>query len=588
MSSYWKVDDTMRIGQTFISVPSENGLEYSPEQKIQIYIDPSTKFMSGKDSYLDFNFKISLPAGKTPTKLQLDEMGGNALIRNIRIYDGSRGTLLEEIDSYSSLCSVRYDYDTDNSARNYRALREGSSVHNIANAGTAGSSQSALANTVTNPYFKKTSGNQVSPADDWTNNSFLTAKLCIPLHTGIFAQNEHIFPLMMTNGLYIEIDTMPAGDVIKQLDSVVRFRRLPLNPVFHSLNGNVAAPDNWATVGGVAAKTTFYIRSDNNLTGDDAVAKFPFVVGETFKFINKNSTAAAGISDMSGTMKIDQINLSNNGLIEIVLDGAGVSNNGAAAIDILSGAFCMYSTAVEDATDYEPNYVISNVNLTVAQIHLDPAYERGMIQKVREGKNIEIDILTATNYKTSILASDRQTTFQVYAQNSRAKSLLVVPQDSSVYTSQQKICGLGTYEILKNIDDEDVQLNANRSGYTGICDELKDIQYTLNGRLTPSRPIDVSKIASRASIDAFHLYELEKCLDNAGIVPRSFRAFKDNFIFGRGFGVNQGALDLRGKDLAVILKYTGTGVPAKPKLFNSFVVSVRRLMIGQASVSVIA
>ena len=96
------------------------------------------------------------------------------------------------------------------------------------------------------------------------------------------------------------------------------------------------------------------------------------------------------------------------------------------------------------------------------------------------------------------------------------------------------------------------------------------------------------KIASRQSIDAFHLYELEKCLDNAGIVPRSFRAFKDNFIFGRGFGVNQGALDLRGKDLAVILKYTGAGVPAKPKLFNSFVVSVRRLMIGQASVSVVS
>ena len=586
MSSYWKVDDTMRIGQTFISVPSENGLEYEPEQKIQIYVDPSTKFMSGQDSYLDFNFQISLPSGAVPTKLQLDEMGGNALIRNIRIYDGTRGTLLEEIDSYSSLCSVRYDYDTDNSARNYRALREGSSVHNIANSGTAGSSQSALANTITNPYFKKTTGNQVATVDNWTNNSFLTAKLCIPLHTGIFAQNEHIFPLMMTSGLYIEIDTMPAGDVIKQLDSVTRFRRLPLNPVFHSLNGDVAAPNNWATGG--AAQTVFYIRSDNNLTGDDAVAKFPFVVGETFKFIDKNTTADAGRSDMSGTMKIDQINLSTNGLIEIKLDGAGVSNTGAAASEVVSGTDCMYSVAVEEAASFEPNYKISNVNLNIAQVQLDPGYEKGMIQKVREGKNIEIDILTATNYKTSILASDRQTTFQVYAQNSRAKSLLVIPQDSSVYTSAQKICGLGTYEILKNLDTEDVQLNANRSGYTGICDELKDIQYTINGRLTPSRPIDVSKIASRKSIDAFHLYELEKCLDNAGIVPRSFRAFKDNFIFGRGFGVNQGALDLRGKDLAVILKYTGSGVPAKPKLFNSFVVSVRRLMIGQASVSVIS
>ena len=195
--------------------------------------------------------------------------------------------------------------------------------------------------------------------------------------------------------------------------------------------------------------------------------------------------------------------------------------------------------------------------------------------------------MTATNYKNSILASDRQTTFQVFAQNSRAKSLLVIPQDASVYTAKEQISATGTYEIIQNQDPDDLSLFSNRSGYTGICDELKEIQYQLNQRLVPSRPIDVSKIASRKSIDAFHLYELEKCLDNAGIVPRSFRAFKDNFIFGRGFGVNQGALDLRGKDLSVILKYTGSGVPAKPKLFNSFIVSVRRFLIGSGSVEVI-
>ncbi len=108
----------------------------------------------------------------------------------------------------------------------------------------------------------------------------------------------------------------------------------------------------------------------------------------------------------------------------------------------------------------------------------------------------------------------------------------------------------------------------------------------MEGRLFPTGPINVSKIASRSSIEAFHLYELEKCLDNAGIVPRSFRAFQTNFVFGRGFGVNQGALDLRGKDLAVILKYTGDVAPVKPKLFNSFVIHVRRFMIRDGGVDV--
>ena len=46
-------------------------------------------------------------------------------------------------------------------------------------------------------------------------------------------------------------------------------------------------------------------------------------------------------------------------------------------------------------------------------------------------------------------------------------------------------------------------------------------------------------------------------------------------------------MDLRGKDLAVILKYTGNGIPQKAKLFNSFVVHIRRLMIRDGGVEVI-
>ena len=585
MSSYWKVDDTMRIGQKYISIPSENGLEYSPEQKIQIFVDSSTKFMNGQDSYLDFNFQIKLPSGSpVPTRLALDQMGGSALIKNIRIYDGTRGTLLEEIDSYSSLCSVRYDYDTDNSARNFRALREGSGCHNVANRGTMGTSQSLMANTLTNPYFKKVTGNQ-SSSDTWDDTAFLKAKLCIPLHTGIFAQNESIFPVMMTNGLYIELDTAPAGEVIKQLDSVMRTRRGKLNPFFHSLNGSLTGPDNWVV--GNASVSKIYVDTKNNLAGSDAVSKFPFVIGETFNFFDDDDMTSTANLSGTGSATISSINLSSNGLIEVNLSPA-VTNDGAGAFPIQSKQACLYSTAVEDSTSYDVSYTISNVNLVISQVELDPGYERGMLQKVREGKNIEIDIMTATNYKNSILASDRQTSFQVFAQNSRAKSLLVIPQDASVYSAKESISATGTYEILKNGDDEDLSLFSNRSGYTGVIDELKEIQYQINQRLVPSRPIDVSKIASRQSIDAFHLYEHEKCLDNAGIVPRSFRAFQENFVFGRGFGVNQGALDLRGKDLSVILKYTGTGVPAKPKLFNSFIISVRRFLIGSGAVEVVA
>ena len=578
MSSYWKVDESMRIGQTYISIPSENGLEYSENQKIQLFIDPSTKYMDGHDSYVEFDIKINLPTGAPkPTRLQLDEMGASCLLRNIRIYDGSRGQLLEEIESYSSLCSVRYDYDTDESQRNYRALREGSAVHTPANRGTSGTSQTAMANTLTNPYFKRTTSN-LSTA--FVDSDFLVAKVCLPLHTGIFAQNEHIFPVMMTNGLYLEFDTAPASEVIKQLDSVCRFRRTKLNPYFHS----TAAGATSVPVSGVTDITTFSVQKKNNILGPDAVAKFPFVVGENFSFVS--STNAENKTTLASDFVISAINLcATTGLVEVSVATA-FQNNGAGAI-VFDDTFVMYSLAVEEAASYDVSYTISNFSLTVSQVTLDPAYERGMLQKVKEGKAIEIDILTATNYKHSILESDRQTTFQIFAQNSRAKSLLIIPSDSSVYTTQAQICGLGTYEILKNLDFEDTSLTSNRSGYTGVCDELQEIQYQIAGRQVPSRPINVSKIASRKSIEAFHLYELEKCLDNFGIVPRSFRAFQSNFVFGRGFGVNNGAMNLQGKDLAVILRYTGAVAPAKPKLFNSFVAHIRRFEIRDGSVTVV-
>ena len=56
MSNYWKVEDTARIGQTFISIPSENGLSYSENQKIAISIGAETKYMDGHNSYLEFDF----------------------------------------------------------------------------------------------------------------------------------------------------------------------------------------------------------------------------------------------------------------------------------------------------------------------------------------------------------------------------------------------------------------------------------------------------------------------------------------------------------------------------------------------------
>ena len=92
--------------------------------------------------------------------------------------------------------------------------------------------------------------------------------------------------------------------------------------------------------------------------------------------------------------------------------------------------------------------------------------------------------------------------------------------------------------------------------------------------------------------------EMEKSLDNAGITPRSFGDFMNNFVVTRGFSVLGGATDLRGKDLSVNLRYDMPRItkntvveerkPTKPKIINSFVFHIRRLMLrGNGAVEVI-
>jgi len=573
MSSYWGVDNTVQIGETKVEIPAENGLSFSGGQKVSFNIPADqVKFIDGKNSYFSWDVKIALPAGKTPTRLQLDEAGGNILVKNCRIYSGNKNTLIEEIIDWNCQTTIRYDYDVDTSKRNLRALEEGGTSYSVANRGTLGSSKSYLSDTVTNPYFVRNNADQTST--DWSDDNFTTAKCCVPLvNSGIFTGS--IYPNLMSS-LYIELDLERPERVIKQLDSATMHRRLRLNPVFFSTDNDVTTPVDWASG---ASKTVLYLSADQNLFGANRVERCPFVRGETIGLVKLSDKT---IPAMSTDMKITSIEADGtSGLIKI---GFAATTNDE-AYDITSGNYAVYSTAVDGQTSYPATYTLSNVNLVINSIELDPAYERGMIAKAREGQNIEFDIMSTTTYKNTLLASDRQTAIQVHANNRRAKALLIQALDASIYTSAELISSINTYEISNSAMD--ITLNSARSGLTSICDQLSSVQYTIDGKQVPSRPISTKKCATGLSIDAFHLFELEKGLDNSGITPRSFARYLENFVLSRGFATNRGAMDLTGKDVTVLLKYEETAQPTKNKMINTYVTHVRKLiMSGDGSVEI--
>jgi hypothetical protein len=237
----------------------------------------------------------------------------------------------------------------------------------------------------------------------------------------------------------------------------------------------------------------------------------------------------------------------------------------------------MFSVGIQEAAAFPVTYTVKNLNLIAHQVELDPSYEAGMLSKARSGGSIEFDIHSYTNYKNSLLASERQGTFLIHANNARAKAALIVPTDSTPYTEPQLVSSSSSYEVTR--DAMDVTLRSARPGIAGCCDFLSSVQFQLDGKLVPSRPVSTKKVATRESIDAFHLFELEKTLDNSGITPHSFKAFMENFLIGRGFAVNNGVMDLRDKDFSVILDYSEAVAPTKAKMFSTFVHHIRRLEI---------
>ena len=623
MSSYWSSENVVQIGEHQVSIPAEQGLSYrvgATSRRVSFDVPAqSVEMLSGKDSYLEFDMDIQSPAhvagDGNSTRLQLDPAGAGMICQNIRIYDGGRGNLIEEINEYNQIVALKHDYDKDDSLKGVRGLEQGATTYNPLLKGTRGSSKSDMADIQTNPWFKavpNVTQDQATAGQEWDGNVRKSnVHCCVPLLSGIFTGS--VYPNMLT-GLYIEIDLMPAPRIIRQLDSVVKSRRRTLNPYLWGLRN--AAGGAVIDVGGAGGNTlpagnatlfdgAWLSLQTNSIVGVDSC---PFVVGESIGFAHgvpgtanfdqeANTETGAPLQKSPIIIKIE-VDAAQGNRILLTFDDDYKNEVGGGAFPVrtvgvnIAGANVdtvlfsdSASQSVRAVQSFPVSYNVNNLNLVCHVVDMDAQYKSGMLQKARDGSAIEFDIHSMTNYKNSMLASERQASFLIHAQNRKAKSLCVIPTDSTVYTTNDLISSTDTYETTA--DEMDGVLNSARSGISGCCDFLSQVQYQINGNLVPSRPVSTRKIATRKSIDAFHIFELEKTLANANITPHSFSKFMDNFVVGRGFAHNSGVMDLRDKDLSVQLSYEETTAPSKPKMMSSFVFHIRRVMIRGGSTTVI-
>ena len=211
MSSFFVSSDKIKVGQTDVSIPSENGLNYRPGGRIELYIPPTSKFVDLSQSKLKMNVTLAVPSVSSTNgvqKVQLDaETGLHSLIRSIRIYSGRKTVLLEEIEGYDVLSALRFDYETNDTLKGQRALVDGATVYDQSTRGTQGTMKTPQNNVTSNPYFTKVDGNpalSVSYATTDPDYGFHQAKGELHLNTGLF-RNEAVFPSLLTDGIFVEI-----------------------------------------------------------------------------------------------------------------------------------------------------------------------------------------------------------------------------------------------------------------------------------------------------------------------------------------------------------------------------------------------
>ena len=156
--SFFQSEGKINIGQTDIRISAENGLDFSQDQTIGIYIPPSVKFFSGKDTFLQFDALISgdfSAADITTTRLTLDgEIGANSLFSQLRVYAGNRETLLEENTEYASYVSLKYGFEKDDVIQRKRAMTEGAGQWVPNTRGTQGTTRSVCNDYIYSPYNK--------------------------------------------------------------------------------------------------------------------------------------------------------------------------------------------------------------------------------------------------------------------------------------------------------------------------------------------------------------------------------------------------------------------------------------------------
>ena len=428
-------------------------------------------------------------------------------------------------------------------------------------------------------------------ADVTSAPNFISAKITLPIHCGVFAECEKVYPNLLTNGIYLELVMASGRNLFRQMDGALLERRPVLNPAVYGVTN---AGGNWTNN---TAKHEFWMKYNNNAKVSGLC---PFIVGEKVGFYRPSNATIVPLTEngATDTAEITKIETADDRL-KITLTGAGPTQTSGSALDFGTGEYVMFSNSLRGSatgSSFNPKVEIKNVELIVHQISMSPEYERAMLSKISQGGVVKFDYNSVGVQRHSTLSSETMPSVPLHLDYARAKGVLCVPTDATLYPAQHQTCAKDTYLIAKDDPQkfsEDILLHSNRTGIEGCSNGLSEYSFFLNGKMVPSRPIKTSKASNKkGGIDANYLVELEKSLVSFGIEPTSFEYYNRNFVVGRMLAIGSNAVfDGRGRTARLDLKYEGTtanvDAPSVNLLWKIFISHIRTLEIKSNDIQVL-
>ena len=638
--SFWQADTKLAIGQKSVSIPAEVQGEYGENDKIIIKIDPSVEFFQPTESYLQFRLKLKLGDNDNAMRLQLDDrIGAHSLIRDCRIMSGT-GVVLEECIGWNVLCYQMNTYDSNDNIRRKRAVSgEGSTIYNPACRGTKGGARSDANACLNNPYFNNTAVG--------TDADYQYVKVCLPLSgSGVF-RNPKIFPVMLTQGLRIEIFTEEARKCIQRLDTVSnQTANSHLVPLLNSLGvTNGVADDegipkaNQAITAvskadpgvitcnghGLPNRTKIkisgvvgMIQLNGNTYYTSAVAANTFrisltaggaeVDGNAFNAWTSGGVIAIEEKEIELTVDNNQVSLlqcpfvKNESLTVQIADGteyrlpgkidtvASVGNKVqitmTEALNITEKADGTAGTAVIP-TD---SRVLDNTP-TMMDTAFNPLYTLDDVQLVLQ------KIIMPAGYISSMMKNMKQNGMLRYdfmAMQTYKYSMLLQDREGTIMlplqNSQAKSMLCCPVDASSYTSAQAVTLS-DSFAFRGHPDQITEYRFTYNGKLNPDRPVPLSNVNNGIQ-EQQHLIELDKALAMANITPACMRYFDEVFIVPRALSLQGGSYDTRSKDFQLQVSYRerkadgSDNPPVKNKLWHIFVSHVRSIIVKQGDVMV--